>query len=96
MSEVMVYGTKVWGGCGYEVGCLNEQFPLFRLDPKSIHRRLSYWLRSIRSEDNFSYVSLYGSAGNTTASDDHSVIPFFFIVENNASAVTLEEIEEIE
>lgn len=96
MSEVMLFGTKIWGNAGYEVGCLNEQFPLFRLSPEYIHRRLYYWLRSVRSNQNFAYVNSYGSASNSTADEPHDIIPFFFIVENNASAVTLEEIEDFE
>lgn len=94
MSEVMLYGTKVWGDGGYEVGCLNEQFPLFRLHPESIHRRFTYWLRSVGSAVSFSRVSGYGFADINSASASGGVRPFFFIVENNSSAVTLEEVEE--
>lgn len=79
MSEVMVYGTKVWGNSGYEVGCLNEQFPLFRLNPESIHRRFSFWLRSVRSSASFALVGSYGLAGANTASDSYGVRPFFFV-----------------
>lgn len=79
MSEVMVYGTKVWGNSGYEVGCLNEQFPLFRLNPESIHRRFAYWLRSVRSSAYFARVTDYGNAAHTTASSSHGVRPFFFV-----------------
>lgn len=94
MSEVMVYGTKVWGNSGYEVGCLNEQFPLFRLNPESIHRRFNYWLRSIGSAADFAYEDAAGHASYANASSSAGVRPFFFIVENNSSAVTLEEVEE--
>ena len=79
MSEVMVYGTKVWGDSGYEVGCLNEQFPLFRLNPESIHRRFSYWLRSVRSSTGFAYVTFNGYASNNNASSSFGVRPFFFV-----------------
>ena len=79
MSEVMVYGTKVWGDSGYEVGCLNEQFPLFRLNPESIHRRFYYWLRSVRSSTSFAYMNPNGSAYSTYASDSIGVRPFFFV-----------------
>ena len=47
MSEVMVYGTKVWANSGYEVGCINSQLPLFALAPEYIHRRFDYWLRGV-------------------------------------------------
>ena len=79
MSEVMVYGTKVWGNSGYEVGCLNEQFPLFRLNPESIHRRFSYWLRSVQSSTTFAYVNFGGDASSNTASNSLGVRPFFFV-----------------
>lgn len=79
MSEVMVYGTKVWGNAGYEVGCLNEQFPLFRLNPESIHRRFTYWLRSVGSATSFALVNSSGYAGNTYASSAFGVRPFFFV-----------------
>lgn len=79
MSEVMVYGTKVWGNSGYEVGCLNEQFPLFRLNPESIHRRFTYWLRSVRSSATFAGVSYYGHAYDTNAAASFGVRPFFFV-----------------
>ena len=79
MSEVMVYGTKVWGDSGYEVGCLNEQFPLFRLNPESIHRRFLYWLRSVRSSAHFALVSYTGSAYGNDASASCGVRPFFFV-----------------
>lgn len=93
MSEVMVYGTKVWGNSGYEVGCLNEQFPLFRLNPESIHRRFNYWLRSVRSATAFSLVSNYGYANNNNASSSLGVRPFFFVVED-ASQTVIQAIDE--
>lgn len=79
MSEVMVYGTKVWGNSGYEVGCINEQLPLFRLNPESIHRRFYYWLRSVGSAAGFAYVSGNGLATNAGASYAFEVRPFFFV-----------------
>ena len=79
MSEVMVYGTKVWGDSGYEVGCLNEQFPLFRLNPESIHRRFNSWLRSVQSSTHFAVVNYYGYATSGSASDSFGVRPFFFV-----------------
>lgn len=79
MSEVMVYGTKVWGNSGYEVGCLNEQFPLFRLNPESIHCRFHYWLRSVRSAASFANVSSTGNANHSNAPLALGVRPFFFV-----------------
>lgn len=88
MSEVMVYGTKVWGNTGYEVGCLNEQFPLFRLNPESIHRRFAYWLRSVGNATSFAIVSINGDAANLNASASYGVRPFFFVAEDASQAVS--------
>ena len=93
MSEVMVYGTKVWGNSGYEVGCLNEQFPLFRSSPESIHRRFSYWLRSVWSVVGFAYVNPSGGAFNSNASHALGVRPFFFVAED-ASQTVIQAIDE--
>lgn len=79
MSEVMVYGTKVWGNSVYEVGCLNEQFPLFRLNPESIHRRFNCWLRSVGSATGFALVDSGGYANLADASFAFGVRPFFFV-----------------
>lgn len=79
MSEVMLYGTNVWGKGGFEFGCLNEQFPLFRLNPESIHRRFGYWLRSVMSSIEFSGMNGYGNAAYYKASQPTGVRPFFFV-----------------
>ena len=79
MSEVMVYGTTVWGNTGYEVGCINSQLPLFRLNPEMIHRRFLYWLRSVRSAANFALVYASGDAGTNSASYPLGVRPLFFV-----------------
>ena len=47
MSEVEVYGARVWSG-GFDVGTANEQFPLFRLMPQlATGLRYSYWLSGV-------------------------------------------------
>ena len=49
MSEVEVYGTRVWSG-GYDIGTANEQFPLFRLMPQlATGLSYDYWLSGIAS-----------------------------------------------
>lgn len=79
MSEVMVYGTKVWGNSGYEVGCINSQLPLFRLNPEMIHRRFNDWLRSVRSAAYFAFVPGSGFASYGNASNSLGVRPLFFV-----------------
>ena len=47
MSEVEVYGARVWSG-GFDIGTANEQFPLFRLMPQlATGLRYDYWLSGI-------------------------------------------------
>lgn len=94
MSEVMIFGTKVWGNSGYEVGCVNTQLPLFRFNPESIHINKAYWIRSIRSDTAFTAVTSNGAASTGNASINFNVRPFFFIAENNSIAVTTREVEE--
>ena len=79
MSETMVYGTKVWANSGYEVGCINSQFPLFALAPEYIHRRFDYWLRGVRSATSFCCGDYYGNANGYYASNSFGVRPFFFV-----------------
>ena len=79
MSETMVYGTKVWANSGYEVGCINSQFPLFALAPEYIHRRFYYWLRGVGSATAFCGVAAYGYANSYNASRSYGVRPFFFV-----------------
>ena len=79
MSETMVYGTKVWANSGYEVGCINSQFPLFALAPEYIHRRFYYWLRGVRSAASFCCVNYAGFASHDHASYSYGVRPFFFV-----------------
>lgn len=68
MSEVEVYGARVWSGC-YDIGTANEQFPLFRLMPQlAIGLRYDYWLSGIASAVNACYVDHYGYANSATTS----------------------------
>ena len=69
MSEVEVYGTRVWSG-GYDIGTANEQFPLFRLMPQlATGLRYNYWLSGIASAVLACCVDLYGSAASTNPSN---------------------------
>ena len=67
MSEVEVYGARVWSG-GFDIGTANEQFPLFRLMPQlATGLRYDYWLSGIASVDNACLVDYHGFAyANTT------------------------------
>jgi|GEM_PF-5149708 len=62
MSEVEVYGARVWSG-GYDIGTANEQFPLFRLMPQlATGLRFDYWLSGIASAVYACFVNFHGGA----------------------------------
>lgn len=68
MSEVEVYGTRVWSG-GFDIGTANEQFPLFRLMPQlATGLRYDYWLSGIASAVFACYVDTYGNTSHSSAS----------------------------
>ena len=68
MSEVEVYGARVWSGA-YDIGTANEQFPLFRLMPQlATGLRYNYWLSGIASAVNACHVYIGGNAGDTFTS----------------------------
>ena len=69
MSEVEVYGARVWSG-GYDIGTANEQFPLFRLMPQLVTGlSYDYWLSGIASAVSACVVNNDGYAGlNDTSS----------------------------
>ena len=68
MSEVEVYGARVWSG-SYDIGTANEQFPLFRLMPQlATGISYEYWLSGITSSDSACYMSENGHASNNISS----------------------------
>ncbi len=84
MSEIMVYGSVVWGkstigGSGYNIGVGKSQLPLFRLNPRMINTRQSYWLRDVVSATHFALVYYSGYAYSYHASLAIGVRPAFSI-----------------
>ena len=68
MSEVEVYGAKVWSG-GYDIGTADEQFPLFRLMPQlATGLRYDYWLSGIASAVDACIVNSSGCADHNGTS----------------------------
>ena len=72
-NEAMYYGTIVNGanngGAGlFNVGCSKNQIKLFMLDPSSMNRRASIWLRDVVSASDFATVDGYGVAAGDGAS----------------------------
>ena len=79
MSETMVYGTKVWGNAGYDVGSDKTQVALFRLDPSKITTRSGLWLRSVYSAASFASGTNNGDADHYGASYSFGIRPAFAI-----------------
>lgn len=62
MSEVEVFGTKVWSGA-FDIGTAGEQLPLFRLMPQlATGLRNDYWTSGIATSDSACIVSYGGYA----------------------------------
>ena len=79
MSEVEVYGARVWSG-GYDIGTANEQFPLFRLMPQlATGLRYDYWLSGIASAVRACYVYYNGNANSDSTSLALGVRPRFLV-----------------
>ena len=82
MNEHMVYGSYIWGGGsqnGHDTGADKSQLALFQARPDLITNRENWWLRDVRSEADFCYVSDGGNAGFWLASGSAGVRPAFLI-----------------
>lgn len=79
MSETMVWGTKFWAPSTLEGGIMAFQLPLFRLNPRLIHTRYSYWLRGVSSATAFASVNSYGYPNTNSASTVFGVRPLALI-----------------
>lgn len=91
MSEIQVYGSKVWSSSGYDTGCANRQLALFQLDPTALicklggaddvsaSNRVWWWLRDVASAVSFAIVSNNGFSNCTGASNSNGVRPIFCI-----------------
>lgn len=79
MSEVEVYGAKVWSG-GHDIGSACEQFPLFRLMPQfAVGMKFSYWLSGIASMTMACVVWRFGVADRTNVDSSRYIRPRFLI-----------------
>ena len=81
MSEEEVYGSKVWGNSGYNVGIAWQQLALFQLYPRMVNNRSSwYWLKNITSASGFARVGSSGDASSVIASDASNYVRPRFIL----------------
>lgn len=91
MSEKMVYGTDIFHNITHGTNIPNNyvidksQLSLFKLDKSKMisfndaGERQGWWLRDVVSASNFAYVSSYGLANTTSASNSFGVRPAFLI-----------------
>lgn len=79
MSEIEVYGSRVWSG-GHDIGTANEQLPLFRLMPQlAVGMKYSYWLSGIASTTMACVVWRFGAADRTNVDGLRCIRPRFLI-----------------
>ena len=79
MSEIEVYGAKVWSG-GHDIGSACEQFPLFRLMPQfAVGMKYSYWLSGIANSAMACVVWRFGVADRTNVDGLRGIRPRFLI-----------------
>ena len=79
MSEVMLYGCRMYGKSPRDNGIFKSQFPLFRFTYYTVNRNYDYWLRDISSESAFSFCNTNGTASSGNASNSYKVRPIFVI-----------------
>jgi hypothetical protein len=80
MSEVELYGSKIFGSAGYDYGIGNKQFPIFSLEPQFIQRtREWFWLRNVASSVGFCGCGGFGGAYCGYASFVYGVRPFWLL-----------------
>lgn len=83
MNEIMVYGTHVYAPMNNGTTIPNkytidkQQLSLFRLNPKMLNRRYTFWLRDVVSASDFACVSNGGYANYGGASYSLGVRPVF-------------------
>ena len=84
-NEAMYYGTIVNGanngGAGlFNVGCSKNQIKLFMLDPSSMNRRASIWLRDVVSASAFASVCVDGFARGDGASNPWDGVLGYYLI----------------
>ena len=89
LSEIQVYGSKVFSSSFYDIGSDNLQFPLFALDPTArisgsggtgnVNTLQWYWLRNVASASRFASIDSGGASSYSDASGNLGVRPYFLI-----------------
>lgn len=80
-SEPMIYGGRVFGSSGFDVGNKERQLQIFRFKNFS-EGRLGFWLQAVASATKFTHVYIDGSANYADASYSRSWVgirPYFLL-----------------
>lgn len=80
MSEVEVFGTRVFSSSSHDIGISRGQFPMFRINPKLINiKKTTMWLRAVVSSTSFACITDTGVATSHNVNLAHSVRPRWII-----------------
>ena len=79
MSEVAVYGSKVFSSSFHDVGEDCERLPIFQFKGHSYTRQW-FWLRAVASSTAFAYANFSGNAHVAVASDSSGGVRPLIIV----------------
>ena len=79
LTEVQVYGSKVWSSSAYDVGEGFEKLPVFNFINPIEYQRARWWLRAVVSGSHFALVDDGGNAGYLGASRSIGVRPLIVL-----------------
>ena len=79
LTEVQVYGSKVWSSSAYDVGEGFEKLPVFNFINPIEYQRARWWLRAVVSGSHFALVDDGGNAGYLGASRSYGVRPLIVL-----------------
>ena len=79
LTEVQVYGSKVWSSSAYDVGEGFEKLPVFNFINPIEYQRATWWLRAVVSGSYFALVGNGGIAACDLASNSYGVRPLIVL-----------------
>ena len=79
LTEVQLYGSRVFSSSYTDIGEGCSQLPLFKFVNHVYYGRFSFWLRAVASSTNFAYASDNGLANDGPASSTRAVRPLITI-----------------
>lgn len=80
MSEVEVYGTRVFSSSFFDVGEACEKLPLYNfVNHVTAHGRIDFWLRAVSYSATFAIASHGGGATDWNASTSFGVVPLILL-----------------